>query len=505
MLQRRRRAPARGRRLRARGDRRGGAPGRAVRRCEGRPRRERADDRRRRRRAARRSPRPRPARRRHRRRQRRRPAAQRGAARAGTARRSRRRRRQRRCRRRRWPACSPAPGGGTSSPTTCCRASVWSPRSRRARPSARPSSPTSSAARGCRAGAGSPSSSGRPRRMPCCAASRCWPTSWAGTCSSSTSAARRPTSTRSSPRRGRTPRSSARSSARCGTPAPSRRTSACAGRRRGGGRGGRARADSAGRHRAPVCRARRLRHRAPGRVGGGVAAEEELAATAAVVAVRRHGRPPHPSERPRPLADVGLVVGSGGVLRHAPGGLGDRVLGRVTADHGGGWRVPDAASATGRHGIRAVRRRAARRPAPGGRGGPARDLSPGRRWHGEVMTDDWPWAAEFEPRGTYLNSATMGLPPRATLDALAGAIEEWRRGRRPRARLRRGHRERTGRVRAAGARTGATVAIGSQVSALVSLRRGGGADGVDRARARGGVHERDVPVPRAVGAGRPGA
>jgi uncharacterized protein (TIGR01319 family) len=73
------------------------------------------------------------------------------------------------------------------------------------------------------------------------------------------------------------------------------------------------------------------------------AAEEELAATAAVVAVRRHGRPPHPSERPRPLADVALVVGSGGVLRHAPGGLGDRVLERVTADHGGGWRVPESA------------------------------------------------------------------------------------------------------------------------------------------------------------------
>jgi uncharacterized protein (TIGR01319 family) len=72
-------------------------------------------------------------------------------------------------------------------------------------------------------------------------------------------------------------------------------------------------------------------------------AEEELAATAAVVAVRRHGRPPHPSERPRPLADVVLLVGSGGVLRHAPDALGPRVLARVVADHGGGWRVPEAA------------------------------------------------------------------------------------------------------------------------------------------------------------------
>ena len=73
------------------------------------------------------------------------------------------------------------------------------------------------------------------------------------------------------------------------------------------------------------------------------AAEEEIAGGAAVVAVRRHGRPPHPSERPRPLADVALVVGSGGVLRHAPGDLAERVLARVASDHGGGWRVPEAA------------------------------------------------------------------------------------------------------------------------------------------------------------------
>ena len=72
-------------------------------------------------------------------------------------------------------------------------------------------------------------------------------------------------------------------------------------------------------------------------------AEEELATTAAVVAVRRHGRPAHPAEKPRPLAEVSLVVGSGGVLRHAPDGLGRRVLDRVTRDHGGGWRVPESA------------------------------------------------------------------------------------------------------------------------------------------------------------------
>jgi hypothetical protein len=41
---------------------------------------------------------------------------------------------------------------------------------------------------------------------------------------------------------------------------------------------------------------------------------------------------------------LALVVGSGGVLRHAPGGVGDRVLSRVTGDHGGGWRVPEQAA-----------------------------------------------------------------------------------------------------------------------------------------------------------------
>ncbi|MGL5819928.1 MAG: glutamate mutase L [Phycicoccus sp.] len=73
------------------------------------------------------------------------------------------------------------------------------------------------------------------------------------------------------------------------------------------------------------------------------AAEEELARVAATVAVRRHGRSPHPSERPRPLAEVRLVVGSGGVLRHAPEGVERRVLTPVLADHGAGWRVPDSA------------------------------------------------------------------------------------------------------------------------------------------------------------------
>ena len=40
---------------------------------------------------------------------------------------------------------------------------------------------------------------------------------------------------------------------------------------------------------------------------------------------------------------MSVLVGSGGVLRHAPGGVGGRVLDQVLADHAGGWRVPVAA------------------------------------------------------------------------------------------------------------------------------------------------------------------
>ncbi len=44
------------------------------------------------------------------------------------------------------------------------------------------------------------------------------------------------------------------------------------------------------------------------------------------------------------------------------------------------------------------------------------------------MSTEWPWADEFEPEGTYLNSATMGLPPRATLAAMGTGLDECRRG-----------------------------------------------------------------------------
>ena len=72
-----------------------------------------------------------------------------------------------------------------------------------------------------------------------------------------------------------------------------------------------------------------------------------LARTAALVAVRRHARPPAPGSGPRPLADVRLVIGSGGVLRHASPQERDTVLGALTTDHVGGWKVPrDAATVT---------------------------------------------------------------------------------------------------------------------------------------------------------------
>ncbi len=70
------------------------------------------------------------------------------------------------------------------------------------------------------------------------------------------------------------------------------------------------------------------------------AADLELARLAAVVAVRRHGRPGSPGEDARPLGDVAMVLGSGGVLRHHPRADADAVLEAVTHDHGGGWRVP---------------------------------------------------------------------------------------------------------------------------------------------------------------------
>jgi uncharacterized protein (TIGR01319 family) len=69
-----------------------------------------------------------------------------------------------------------------------------------------------------------------------------------------------------------------------------------------------------------------------------------LARAAAVVAVRRHARPSGPGAGARPLADVQVVVGSGGVLRHATPDGRTAVLHAVATDHAGGWKVPRAAA-----------------------------------------------------------------------------------------------------------------------------------------------------------------
>ncbi|MGZ4699334.1 MAG: glutamate mutase L [Oryzihumus sp.] len=71
--------------------------------------------------------------------------------------------------------------------------------------------------------------------------------------------------------------------------------------------------------------------------------DTELARLAALVAVRRHARPARPGESGRPTAKLAHVVGSGGVLRHGGPRVAEAVLGAVTGDYAGGWRVPDGA------------------------------------------------------------------------------------------------------------------------------------------------------------------
>ncbi|SCG54682.1 glutamate mutase L [Micromonospora halophytica] len=78
----------------------------------------------------------------------------------------------------------------------------------------------------------------------------------------------------------------------------------------------------------------------------GRAVDARIAGLAATVALRRHARGAATGERAgRDLRDVRLVVGSGGVLRHAPSADAAGVLAGVLADHAGGWPVPRAARA----------------------------------------------------------------------------------------------------------------------------------------------------------------
>ncbi|MFC3502858.1 glutamate mutase L [Micromonospora krabiensis] len=76
------------------------------------------------------------------------------------------------------------------------------------------------------------------------------------------------------------------------------------------------------------------------------AVDDRIAVLAATVAVRRHARGGATGERGgRDLRDVRLIVGSGGVLRHAAPGQAQRVLTAVLSDHAGGWPLPRAARA----------------------------------------------------------------------------------------------------------------------------------------------------------------
>ncbi|WDZ83109.1 glutamate mutase L [Micromonospora cathayae] len=72
--------------------------------------------------------------------------------------------------------------------------------------------------------------------------------------------------------------------------------------------------------------------------------DRRIAGLAATVAVRRHARGAGTGERAgRDLRDVRLLVGSGGVLRHAAPDDARTVLSAVLSDHAGGWAVPRAA------------------------------------------------------------------------------------------------------------------------------------------------------------------
>jgi selenocysteine lyase/cysteine desulfurase len=86
-----------------------------------------------------------------------------------------------------------------------------------------------------------------------------------------------------------------------------------------------------------------------------------------------------------------------------------------------------------------------------------------------MSSSDWPWAEHFEARGTYLNTATMGLPPRGTLDALAAAVDGWRSGTAHAP----GYDAAVEAARASFARMvhveASTVAVGHQASPLVGL------------------------------------
>jgi selenocysteine lyase/cysteine desulfurase len=77
--------------------------------------------------------------------------------------------------------------------------------------------------------------------------------------------------------------------------------------------------------------------------------------------------------------------------------------------------------------------------------------------------------AEFAADGPYLNTATLGLPPRRTLRALAGALDAWRRGATDAVAFDRDVDASRDRYAALVGVRPEDVAVGSQVSAFVGL------------------------------------
>ena len=72
-----------------------------------------------------------------------------------------------------------------------------------------------------------------------------------------------------------------------------------------------------------------------------VADELQLARLAAVISARRHGRPG--ADGVRDLSHVSLLIGSGGVLRHAQPEAAHAALDAVLTDYAGGWPLPGRA------------------------------------------------------------------------------------------------------------------------------------------------------------------
>ena len=127
---------------------------------------------------------------------------------------------------------------------------------------------------------------------------------------------------------------------------------------------------------------------------------------------------------------------------------------------------------------------------------PQRTCARIRTMRREVMPDLW------EPAGTYLNTASYGLPPRPAWEALQDALADWRGGRtswehwgEP------GEQARASFARIVGVPV-ETVAIAPNVSSIVGRRRRVDPGRKPSSRARRRVHLASVPVPRAGAPGR---